>query len=144
MRSLSGLFVGVLTLALWLSPALSDPVVKNPVAVGQAIKEIVDKNFYQPVSFPTLETPSLSSATIDEALARLGASHTYRFQPDQIVYYEILDATKEGLVDPPVRHGRLGGLCGDRDDHANRWQQTLCDRHLRWRPSRQSRNEGRR
>ncbi|MFI0843203.1 S41 family peptidase [Mesorhizobium sp. IMUNJ 23232] len=103
MRFLSGLFAGVLTLALWLSPALCDPVVKNPVAVGRAIKEIVDKNFYRPVSSPTLETPSLSSAAIDEALAGLGASHTHRFQPDQIVYYEILDTSKDGLVDPPTR-----------------------------------------
>ncbi|WP_442578346.1 S41 family peptidase [Mesorhizobium sp. ASY16-5R] len=103
MRFLSMICAGVVALTLGLSPALGDPVVNQPVAVGQAIKEIVDKDFYRPVSFPTLDTGSLNTATIDQALAGLGASHTRRVQPDQIDYYEILDASKEGLVDPPAR-----------------------------------------
>lgn len=103
MRFLSWLGAGVVALPLGLAPAFCDPVVKNPVAVGRAIKQIVDENFYRPVSLPLLENRNLNSAAVDEALAGLGASHTRRVQPDQIDYYEILDTAKEGLVDPPAR-----------------------------------------
>jgi carboxyl-terminal processing protease len=103
MRFLSRVCAGVVALTLGLSPALGDPVVKQPVAVGRAIKEIVEKDFYRPVSFPTLDTGSLNTATIDEALAGLGASHTRRVQPDQIDYYEILDIYKATISGAPAR-----------------------------------------
>ncbi len=58
--------------------------------VAKAVKSLVEREFYKPVTFPAL-TGRVTDADIDRALAAFGTSHTARYRPGSIEYFEIAD-----------------------------------------------------
>jgi len=71
--------------------------------VWQRVQDLIGEHFYDPErakSFGELElSKSPTDEAIAEALAGLGASHTGRFEPDQIDYYELLDIFRFAVPD---------------------------------------------
>jgi carboxyl-terminal processing protease len=64
---------------------------KEPVGddVTKLIKEFIERDFYKPVDFPSFAGKHPTNADIDKALADLHASHTHRFMPGTVDYYEV-------------------------------------------------------
>lgn len=64
-------------------------------AVAQQIREIVRRDFYDPVRLPAfealLDSESRRADRIDAALDALDSSHTGLWAPDRIDYYELFD-----------------------------------------------------
>lgn len=59
--------------------------------VATLIKELIDRDFYKQVVFPSFAGKQPTNADIDKALADLHASHTRRLMPGTVDYYEVAD-----------------------------------------------------
>lgn len=59
--------------------------------VATKIEELVERDFYRSVDFTSFTGKHPTNADIDEALIELKASHTHRFLPGTIDYYEVAD-----------------------------------------------------
>jgi carboxyl-terminal processing protease len=103
---------GILTIILlciaWIGPAATqtDPSHKPDLAVFDQVWRIVDQHFYDPefrgqdwTALRDQYRPLAAAArdadaqakVIDAMLARLGASHTGRYRPDDPAYYQLVD-----------------------------------------------------
>jgi carboxyl-terminal processing protease len=103
----------VLLLPLWFSPALAEGVPKSGNAVFDTAVELVDKNFYSTEALPAFDAAAseiVAKATADKnpldagdaiaaLIGELGVSHTGRYTPDQIDYYELSSVFRFGLRD---------------------------------------------
>lgn len=65
--------------------------------VANKVEELVERNFYKPVDFPSFAGKHPTNADIDKALADLKASHTRRFMPGTLAYYEVADIYQRWL-----------------------------------------------
>lgn len=65
--------------------------------VANRVEELVERNFYKPVDFPSFAGKHPTNADIDQALADLKASHTRRFMPGTLEYYEVADIYQRWL-----------------------------------------------
>jgi carboxyl-terminal processing protease len=86
-----------ITFLLLLSVGVAQADKATPADVANAVKEIVERDFYRPVTFPTLPAEGLTTADIDRALASLGTSHTARFEPGTIDYVELVDILRYSI-----------------------------------------------
>ncbi|QCI67095.1 S41 family peptidase [Phreatobacter stygius] len=88
---IAALVIGSSPVAAWCQTAPADAA-----HVSGQIDEIIRRRFYDPQRLPAFEAvASTRGANLDwvaAALAALGASHTGRYTPDQIDYYEVMDA----------------------------------------------------
>lgn len=89
----------------------------EPVADGVAarIEELVERDFYRFVDFPSFAGKHPTNADIDKALADLKASHTRRFMPGTVDYYEVADIYgpwrgTSRLVFPPDGEAKYDGV----------------------------------
>ncbi|TKT79343.1 PDZ domain-containing protein [Aquamicrobium sp. LC103] len=87
-----------LAIVLTLAPILAAAQESGREAVGERIEEIVRENFYDAQRAESFALPDASHgdaesfhAIVAEALVGLGASHTGRYEPDEIDYHELLD-----------------------------------------------------
>lgn len=71
----------------------------GPAEVAKAVKRLVDREFYRPVTFPSFDGKQPTFRDIDDALAALGTSHTRRIPPGTIDYAELADILKRGIKD---------------------------------------------
>lgn len=84
--------------------------------VVSKIREFVERDFYKPVKFPSFTGKHPKNADIDKALADLNASHTRRFMPETIDYYEVADVYGRRLgidrrfVFPPYGEIKYDGI----------------------------------
>lgn len=69
----------------------------TPADVAKAVKALVEREFYKPVTFPVLTGETVTSADIDRALASFGTSHTARFEPGTIDYVELADILRYSI-----------------------------------------------
>ena len=104
----------VVLLPLFASTAMAD-VAQSGNAVFDRTVALVDENFYAPqklfpfhdavavavANLPDLATadPAVVNDAIDYVLASLDTSHTGRFVPAQLDYYELVDVFRYGLRD---------------------------------------------
>jgi C-terminal processing protease CtpA/Prc len=100
----------LLLLPLWLSQASAD-VPKSGNAVFDAAVGLIEKNFYSPAALPTFDAaataivtdaagkPLATGPAIDRLIAALGVSHTGRYTPDQVDYYELSNVFRFPLRD---------------------------------------------
>ncbi|WP_186307086.1 S41 family peptidase [Mesorhizobium amorphae] len=65
--------------------------------VASRVEELIERNFYKPVDFPSFAGKHPTNADIDKALADLKASHTRRFMPGTLEYYEVADIYQRWL-----------------------------------------------
>lgn len=88
-----GLHIAALVLGLSVGmPLAAEPAPKaSPQEVARKVKSLVDSEFYRPAHFPALGGDELAFEDIDQALARLGTSHTARYAPGTIDYVELAD-----------------------------------------------------
>lgn len=72
---------------------------KEPAADGVAklVKELIERDFYRSVDFPSFAGKRPTNADIDKALADLNASHTRRLMPGTVDYYEVADIFRSQL-----------------------------------------------
>lgn len=95
---------------LWFAPASADTLSPQEVQVLDRASALVEEHFYSADALPAFrdtlarlkaesargEAPPLDRA-MDEALASLGASHTGRYTPDRVDYYELADVFRYAL-----------------------------------------------
>lgn len=80
-----------LALSVGIASAQTAPRKATPADVAKAVKSLVEREFYKPVTFPAFDAAKVTSADIDRALASFGTSHTARFEPGTIDYIELAD-----------------------------------------------------
>jgi C-terminal processing protease CtpA/Prc len=96
---------------------LAEAPVRSGNAVFDALVQTVDRNFYRPAELDAFrenvrktiaDNPALSAqdadpaavdAAIDTVLQGLHTSHTARYKPDRVDYYELLDVFRYGVRD---------------------------------------------
>lgn len=90
----------------------------TPAALLEQAQEIVAKNFYNPGGLKpfvealqagreTARTVEEAGVVISQALRALRVSHTARYTPDQIEYYELLDILRaRGFEETPAFHDK--------------------------------------
>lgn len=85
--------IAAVALALCAGPVMSEETKSKatPAEVAKAVKSLVEREFYRPMTFPTLEGDKVTGEDINRALAALGTSHTARFEPGTIDYVELAD-----------------------------------------------------
>jgi len=104
----------VVLLPLFASTALAEAPQSGNAVFDRAVS-LVEENFYAPqkldrfrdavaaavANLPDLATtdPAVVNDAIDFVLASLDTSHTGRFVPDQVDYYELVDVFRYGLRD---------------------------------------------
>ncbi|HVY19063.1 MAG TPA: S41 family peptidase [Bauldia sp.] len=100
----------LLLLPLSLTPAFAD-VPKSGNAVFDAAVGLIEKNFYSPAALPAFDAaatavvndatgkPLVTGPAIDKLIAALGVSHTGRYTPDQVDYYELSNVFRFPLRD---------------------------------------------
>jgi carboxyl-terminal processing protease len=103
-----GILPVILLCIAWLTPAAAqtEPAGKPDIAVFDQVWRIVDQHFYDPefrgqdwAALRDQYRPLAAAApdadaeakVIDDMLAKLGASHTARYRPDDPAYYQLLD-----------------------------------------------------
>lgn len=88
-------------------------VPKSGNAVVDKTIELIDQNFYSKAALPAFHEaaaaiiagatmdgkPPATDETVTKLIAALGASHTGRFTPDQVDYYELSNVFRFGLRD---------------------------------------------
>jgi carboxyl-terminal processing protease len=94
------------------------PQPATPSALLDQARKIASEHFYNPAGLQpfvdalqggreTAQTVAEAGALISQALRALKVSHTARYTPDQIEYYELLDILRpRGFEDAPVFHDR--------------------------------------
>lgn len=93
---------------LWLAPAFGQAA--SPAEVFDRTVKIVEDEFYTADALPAFREaaaearpaalePGNLDAAIDRILASLGASHTARYTPDEVAYYELSETFRFALGD---------------------------------------------
>ncbi len=107
--------VAAFAFVLAATPAVADsaPLSGNPIF--DRATALIDETFYAPEKLPAFHEavevvianlpdlgagdPAVLGDAIDFVLASLDASHTGRFEPDELAYYELVDVFRYGLRD---------------------------------------------
>ncbi|MBN8945325.1 MAG: PDZ domain-containing protein [Rhizobiales bacterium] len=96
MKLSAGFLVTTVMLGLALAGARGEPVATDTAGVSRQIGDTIRRVFYDPSRLPAFEAVESSAGAgldwVKAGLAALGASHTGRYTPDQIDYYEVMDA----------------------------------------------------
>lgn len=103
---LKQLAVAIAGAALWIVPAAAQDA--SPAEVFDKTVSIVEENFYTPDLPPEFTAavekeraaalePGGLDAAIDRVLATLKASHTARYTPDEVAYYELSETFRFAL-----------------------------------------------
>ena len=111
-------FLSAAAVICWAMAAQAqNKISKESAADGVAakIEELVERDFYKPVDFPSFAGKHPTNADIDRALADLHVSHTRRFMPGTVDYYEVADIYgpwrgTSRLVFPPDGEAKYDGI----------------------------------
>ncbi|WP_054309634.1 S41 family peptidase [Mesorhizobium sp. 1M-11] len=111
-------FLSAAAVICWAMAAQAqNKISKESAADGVAakIEELVERDFYKPVDFPSFAGKHPTNADIDRALADLHVSHTRRFMPGTVDYYEVADIYgpwrgASRLVFPPDGEAKYDGI----------------------------------
>lgn len=106
------LAAAVTAASLWIAPALAEEA--GPAEVFDKIVSIVEENFYTADALPEFRAaaeaerdaalqPGGLDAAIDRILASLHASHSARYTPDEVAYYELSETFRFALGDQARR-----------------------------------------
>lgn len=100
----------LLIVPLWMAPAGAE-VPKSGNNVVDAAVALVDKNLYSPAALPAFHDAATAlvtdaggarlatTAAIDALIASLHVSHSGRYTPDQVDYYELSDVFRFNIRD---------------------------------------------
>ncbi|MEQ9690072.1 MAG: PDZ domain-containing protein, partial [Bauldia litoralis] len=102
-----------IALALAATPAMSETAARSGNPIFDRATDLVEENFYAQEKLPTFRDavavmianvpdvgtgdPAVLGDAIDFVLASLDVSHTGRFAPEELAYYELVDVFRYGL-----------------------------------------------